>query len=109
MENIKEGDLYKSIKIDDKTFDIYYGYYSEAERSLWEPAPIFPDFLKTSVYTNDGKPYARADQDICEHYSPKHNVSGEEWCNDCKHFELKEEVLGICKCNKKKRKIRKNE
>ncbi len=102
MEKAKEGSLYKSLKVADRTFDIYYGYYSESERLIWEPTPIFPDFTQNFTYTVDGKPYARADQDVCEHYSPKPQVSGENWCNDCEHFVLGEEIIGICQCNKRR-------
>lgn len=101
MNEIKEGSLYKSIKIGDHTFDIYYGYYSDSERSLWEPTPIFPDFTKNLTYNSRGEPYTGAYQDICEHYSPRPEVSGENWCNDCEHFLLCEEIIGICKCRER--------
>ncbi len=109
MKNIEEGSLYKSITIEDNTFDIFYGYYSEAERHRWEPAPIFPDFTQTPMFTQDGAPYTRADQDVCEHYTPKPQVSGENWCNDCRHYRLGEEVLGVCLCDKRNNILRQNE
>ncbi len=109
MKNIEEGSLYKSITIEDNTFDIFYGYYSEAERQRWEPAPIFPDFTKTPMFTQDGAPYTRADQDVCKHYTPKPQVSGENWCNDCQHYRLGEEVLGVCLCDKRNNILRQNE
>ncbi len=109
MSNIKEGNLYKTITVADKTFQIYYGYYSENERAIWEPAPIFPDFLKNPVFTDSGLPFTRADQDVCPHYSPKPKVSGEEWCNDCKHFKPGEDLIGICRCSKRKDLLRQNE
>ncbi len=109
MDSIKEGSLYKSIEIEGTVFNIYYGYYSKSERERWEPAPIFPDFIKAPTYTSDGKPHTRADQDVCEHYEPKPNISGENWCNDCKHFVLWEEILGICHCDDRKCIFRQNE
>ncbi len=109
MKDIKEGSLYKSIEIDNNIFNIYYGYYSDKERELWEPMPIFPDFIKSPVFTCEGNPFTRADQDICEHYRPKSNASGENWCNDCMHFKLYEEIIGICRCDKKTCIFRQNE
>ncbi len=109
LKNIKEGSLYKSIKIEDNTFHIYYGYYSDNERELWDPAPIYPDFTKTPIFTKNGHPYSRADQDVCEYYKPKPKISGENWCNDCEHFKLCEEILGICLCDKRNDILRQNE
>ncbi len=98
---IKEGGLYRSLNVRGTTFNIHYGYYSDAEREIWEPAPIFPDFIKQPQFTELGEPYTTADQDICEHFEPKPQVSGENWCNDCIFFSLEEEIIGICKCIKR--------
>ncbi len=109
MDRINEGELYKVITVEEKSFHVYYGYYSDTEREMWEPVPIFPNFEKEPVFTNEGKPYTRADQDACEHYLPKPDVSGEDWCNDCKHFSLGEDVIGVCRCDKRKMNTRQNE
>ncbi len=109
MSSHKEGDLYKIITVHGKAFPIYYGYYSEAERGRWEPTPIFPNFVQSADYTEDGVPYTRADQDVCQHYQPKPAVSGENWCNDCQHFLIGEDIIGICQCEKRKRNLRKDE
>lgn len=107
MSNIKEGELYKTLIVCDKAFDILYGYYSDAERDRWDPIPIYPDFAKIPQYTGEGLPIVTAEQAVCEHYLPKAKASGEEWCNDCTHFKLIEEIIGICKC--KQRKVKQNE
>ncbi len=100
MKKPKIGSLYKVIAVEDRKFEIYYGFYSDSERELWtEPIPIYPNFLKEPIYTGSGKPLARADQDVCRHYRPKPNESGEKWCNDCTHFEPGEELIGICNCS----------
>ncbi len=109
MKEIKEGDLYKSLTIEGNTFNIIYGYYSQSERELWGPTPIYPDFLKNPMFTASGCPYTRADQDICEYYEPKKEVSGEDWCNDCTHFVLGQEIIGICKCKLKQKLSRRDE
>ncbi len=96
--NIREGDLYKIVEVAGRSFEIRYGYSCEDERNRWEPTPIYPDFLITPEYTAEGYPFATAYQDICEHYSPKPKVTGENWCNDCTLFDKQEEYIGICKC-----------
>ncbi len=101
MPNKKEGDLYKLLLIHGREFPIRYGYYSADERDCWELTPIFPDFLKEPMYTDEGFPFVTADQDTCPHFKPKQYVSGENWCNDCVHFSLKEELIGICICKRK--------
>ena len=47
MREIRDGDLYKTVTVHGKTFELRYGYYEEYEReSLFsEPIPIYPDFL----------------------------------------------------------------
>ena len=108
MQGIKEGDLYKVITAGGRTFEIRYGYYDPVlERGHTDPMPIFPDFIKHPIYTTDGYLFVTADQEICEHFSPKSNISGEGWCNDCECLEHCEEFLGICRSPE--RRERKNE
>ncbi len=107
MEKTQEGTLYRTLNIEGVILDIFYGYYSEHERELWDPTPIFPDLKTERFFTEVGHRLVRADQDVCTEYSPKPKVSGENWCNDCKHYSHGEEIIGICRC--KKNKIRLNE
>ncbi len=109
MEKIKEGNLYKTFIIENQSFEIFYGYYSDCERGYWDPTPIYPDFIKQPLFTKSGHPFARADQDVCADYLPKENISGENWCNDCKHFNLCEEIIGICRNDDKINKVRQDE
>ncbi len=102
MERVKEGTLYKRLKIKNISFDIFYGYNSETEREKWGPVPVFPDLVKNEVFTETGERIVRADQDICHLYSPKKSVSGENWCNDCKYYSHGEEIIGICRCKNNK-------
>ena len=102
MEDIREGDLHKTVVIEDTVFEIRYGYTSEEERNRWEPVPIYPDFVKTPKHTGDGAPFVTAYQDACRHYRPTPSATGENWCGDCKHFEACEEYIGVCRCEKKR-------
>lgn len=109
-EIIREGDLYKSVTVEDTVFEIYYGYACEQEREFWEPSPIYPDFLSSPVYTARGYPFATAYQDVCRHYLPKPDASNENWCNDCAYFNKYEEYIGVCRCEIRRAKnVRQNE
>ena len=97
----KEGDLYKIITSFGKTFELKYGYYSEAERHsrFNEVVPIYPNFLECPLHTSEGHPFVTQMQDICPHYIG--NKNGEECCN-CVHYLHGDELLGICTCEKNK-------
>lgn len=99
---VREGDLYKIVKIAGRCFEIRYGYISDGERAIWDPAPIYPDFLEAPQYTPEGYPFATAYQDICAHFTPKTRVSGENWCADCTFFNKQEECIGICESERRK-------
>ncbi len=102
MRKIAEGEVYKTITVENKVFNVIYGYSDEAERINNEPQPIFPDFLENPEYTDDGKPFVMAYQDVCEYYEPKPEISGENWCNDCIWFKSQKEGIGICHCNERR-------
>lgn len=105
MKDIREGDLHKTVVIEDTVFDIRYGYTCEAERNRWDPAPLYPDFGKTPKYTGDGAPFATAYQDACLHYRPTPSATGENWCGDCMYFDACEEYIGICRCEQTRQRI----
>ena len=90
----KEGDLYKSVTIHGKTFDIFYGYYEEFERQYNDPMPVYPNFLEKPVYTAEGIPFATQMQDACRHYAGK--AAGDRECAGCIHFAHREELMGLC-------------
>jgi hypothetical protein len=101
MSKIREGDLYKIVTVCGKTFELYYGYYDEIEKEgkYTEPIPIYPDFIKEPLYTADGYPFVTEMQDSCDCFLGK---KGEDSCLVCRHFEKGDELIGICKCEKKK-------
>lgn len=102
MDRVREGDLYKSIVIDDVTFEIRYGYYEEQDRfgKYNDPIPVYPDFTRAPIYNKEGKPFATEMQDKCPMYQGKPHGDG---CNTCIYYEKCEDLLGICQCEKNKR------
>ncbi len=97
----KEGDIYKIIELDGRTFALKYGYYSEHEREKGWPVPIMPDFITEPSFSSGGFPYATRIQDSCEHYRPK-NQKGDFWCGDCEYYSNAKEDIGLCLCDKRK-------
>ena len=100
-KNKQEGELFKIIKSHGKNFEIRYGYYEDVDRQnpYLEPVEIYPDFLKSPIYTENGVPFVTAIQKPCEHFSGE--VDEENTCYQCKHYERCEELLGVCRCEKR--------
>lgn len=98
----KEGELFKVISAYGRTFEIYYGYYDEADRQNPSvmPMEIYPDFTEGTVYTDDGIPFVTAMQKPCECFC---GVSDEDnTCYQCSHYEKCDELLGVCRCPTRK-------
>lgn len=105
----KEGDLFKVITAYGKSFELRYGYYDEQDRysKYNEPVEIYPNFLENPEYTDDGIPFATAMQDRCKSFKlkDKNNDEGEDnTCFHCIYYEKCDELLGICKCPKRRKK-----
>ncbi len=102
-EKVKEGDLYKILNISGCTFKLYYGYYEECEREnpAIEPMPIYPDFLTTPKYTDDGSPFVTKMQDACKHYNGKVDEFSE--CAECQHYSHGDDLIGVCTCHQNKK------
>lgn len=99
---IRDGDIYKVAVVADRKFEIRYGYSTEAESEMWEPAPVYPDFLSQPEYTPDGIPFATAFQDACEYFAVKQCSNGEGWCDNCIHFDKREDYIGLCRAEERK-------
>lgn len=93
----EEGALYKSINVFGRTFDIYYGYYEEKDRysKFSELIPVYPDFIKNPLYTDEGQPFVTEMQDVCTYYDGDEDC---ESCYGCASFKKGDELIGICLC-----------
>lgn len=104
MTDIKEGTLYKTFEIEGVSFEIYYGYEAESDRMRgWEPTPLYPNFTERPQYTENGIPFALAYAEVCKHYDPIEKNSEEDWCANCAYFEQREECVGLCRCNERRK------
>lgn len=97
----KEGDIYKELLISGKPFRLFYGYYADFEResTFNEPMPIYPDFIREPLHTDNGTPFVTAMQDICPQYAGKDQGDS---CSECTFFEKSEDLFGFCHCPKNK-------
>lgn len=102
MERVAEGTLFKNISLFGKMFEIRYGYYADYERENEEnePIPIYPDFLQSPIFTDDGYPFVTQMQTPCQHGECHHT---DACCADCPHFLHGDELIGICRCEKNRR------
>ena len=99
----KEGELYKVIEAHGATFEIYYGYYDDADRQNphVEPMEMYPNFLVESKYTADGIPFATALQPPCKYF--KGEPDEDNTCYQCSHYKKCEELIGLCLCKARRK------
>ena len=97
MNQIRDGDLYKTITLFGKTFEIKYGFYEDYERenAFCEPIPIYPNFKKEPIYTDEGFPFVTQMQVLCKYGDSRFS---DGCCVDCAHFLQGQDLIGICKC-----------
>ena len=99
----REGELFEIVCIAGHQFTIRYGYYTEEERDITEPIPIYPCFLTDPHYTEEGRPLVTRIQDACEYYETGGEAAGDRWCADCVHCVSKNSEIGICECEHRRR------
>lgn len=95
MPKPKEGDLFARVCVLGKTFEIYYGFYEEFERSSIynDPVPVYPDLSKSPVFCDDGRMIVTEMQLACEKYSGNPD---EDSCGRCAHFRRDKMLFGLC-------------
>ena len=103
MEKRREGDLYQSVEIYGKVFDIYYGYYDDFERNSKynDPVPVYPDLATNPEYNDEAYRIVTQMQIACDDYSGKHS---EDRCGLCSHFEKGSNLFGLCTCENQRNK-----
>ena len=105
MKKPREGDIYKVIEHYGRHFELRYGYYESFEREseFGEPIPIYPDFLKNPEYTEDGYPFVTQMQESCKR--GKGDFAFDACCAYCIYFEPGDELIGICRCENRRRRV----
>ena len=100
MNKAREGDIYKTVELYGKSFELRYGYYEEYEKEKGEPIPIYPDFRENPMYTDRGYPFVTQMQELCIHGTSKFE---DGCCADCKYYRHGDELIGICTNTKNKK------
>lgn len=99
----REGDIHEVVCVGGHSFTIRYGYYTDQERHITDPLPIYPCFITNPYYTQEGHPLVTRIQDACEHYQTGENSDGDGWCADCVHCTGIHEAIGICQCSHRRK------
>ncbi len=92
----------RSLIIGKKTFPIYLAVDEETKESY----PVYPDFEATPEYTEDGRPFATAEQERCPYAKP--TVAGLPTpgdCGGCGWFYREHtpyDPIGICMCTSRR-------
>lgn len=99
----QEGDLHCVVTIEDYTFELRYGYNEEYERG-GDPFVLYPDLETEPIYTKDGYRIVSAIQSVCKHYKIPDGRVPEDCCYTCNHYSNEKDEVGICRCEKMRRK-----
>ncbi|MDO4566708.1 MAG: hypothetical protein Q4B42_05195 [Oscillospiraceae bacterium] len=92
---MEERRLYRSFWVAGREFRVYYEYFSEMEHSY----PVYPDFVSSPQYTEDGRPFAHFVQEGCPGGICREDGSPEpENCGLCQYFsrEAPDAPIGVC-------------
>lgn len=90
---------YKVYRVGGRSFPIHLEY----DDNLQETYPAYPDFEAHPEYTEEGRPFATAEQESCPHCKP--NGPGEYLpgdCGGCGWFQREKtpcDPIGICMCD----------
>ena len=90
---------YKVYRVGGRRFPIYLEYDDQLDESY----PAYPDFEANPEYTEEGRPFATAEQESCPHRKP--NAPGgppPSDCGGCGWFHREEtpiDPIGVCICD----------
>jgi len=99
---------YKICRVGGRSFLIYLEY----DEQLKESYPAYPDFEENPEYTDEGRPFATAEQESCPYSKPKvpdSPLPGD--CGGCGWFYREKtpyDPIGICKCDARRRENKEN-
>jgi len=95
--------LYRICWAGGRSFRIYLEY----DEQLGESYPAYPDFDAHPEYTEDGRPFATAEQESCPHCAPQEEgapLPGD--CGGCRWFcreNTPYDPIGVCICDQRRR------
>ena len=90
---------YKVFRAGGREFPVYLEY----DEQLGESYPAYPDFEKHPEYTDEGRPFATAEQESCANCKPKSKGKPPPSdCGGCGWFYRERtpyEPIGVCMCD----------
>lgn len=98
--------LYKVYRAGGRKFPVYFVY----DQQLDESYPAYPDFEEHPEYTEEGRPFATAEQESCPHCKP--GSSGKPPpgdCGGCGWFYREQtpyDPIGVCMCEARRCEIK---
>ena len=94
----EQNKVYKVCRVGRRVFQIYLEY----DEQLKERYPVYPDFTEHPEFTDEGRPFATAEQESCAHCKPQKQGETKPFdCGGCGWF-LREQtpfdLIGVCMC-----------
>lgn len=100
-----ENHPYRTYLVGGKSFPIYLCF----DEQMKESYPLYPDFEKNPEFTDDGRPFATAEQEICSNGRPREAegpLPGD--CGGCGWFYREKSAydpIGICMCDQRRKSL----
>ena len=97
--NAEQKQPYMVLSTGGRSFCVYLEY----DEQLGENYPNYPDFEECPQYTDEGRPFATAEQEQCPHARP--NIPGKALsgdCGGCSWFYREHtpcDLIGVCMCD----------
>ena len=97
---------YKVCRVDGKAFIVYFEY----DEQLKESYPVYPDFTEHPEFTDEGRPFATAEQESCSQCKPKPSGEPKPFdCGGCGWFFREQtayDPIGVCMCEAQRFKVK---
>ncbi len=94
----KQSEPYKVYQVGGRVFSVFLKF----DKQLGESYPAYPDFEKSPEYTDEGRPFATAEQERCSNAEPATPSDPvPEDCGGCRWFYREAtpfDLIGICMC-----------
>lgn len=98
--------LYRVYRSGGREFPVYLEY----DEQIDESCPAYPDFEENPEYTDEGRPFATAEQESCL-YAKTNSFEKVKLSGSCSWFYREQmpcDPIGVCMCDERRRKIESN-
>ncbi len=101
--DLEQKEPYKVYQAGGRKFPVYLEYDEHLDQSY----PAYPDFEEHPEYSDEGRPFATAEQESCTHCKPNapdRPLPGD--CGGCGWFYREQthyDPIGVCMCDARRR------